>query len=150
MGLIKFFKELFGGKKVEDCDTCGCDTPESSPTPEVCEVVEVPTEVVETKEVPTQEVVETKEVEVPVVKTEETKKPARRRSKAKTEKKEVKVISEKLAEVATEKKVTAKDIKGKKKSEFPIDAPVAEVAPEKKSKPRRRRKPKPKTDEGQA
>jgi hypothetical protein len=122
MGLIKFFKELFGGKKVEDCDTCGCDTPESCPTPEVCEVVEVPTV----------EVVETKEVEVPVVKAEETKKPARRRSKAKT--------------------VTAKDIKGKskKKSEFPIEAPVAEVAPEKKSKPRRRRKPKPKTDEGQA
>ena len=146
MGLIKFFKELFGGKKAEDC---GCDTPGSCPTPEVCEV-EVPTvEVVETKvEVPTVEVVETK---VPV-KTEEPKKQVRRRSKAKTEKKEVEVISEKLAEVATEKKVTAKDIKGKakKKSEHPIDAPVAEVAPEKKSKPRRRRKPKPKTDEGQA
>jgi hypothetical protein len=135
MGLIKFFKELFGGKKAEDC---GCDTPESCPTPEVCEV-----------EVPAVEAVETKEVEVPVVKAEETKKPARRRSKAKTEKKEVEVISEKLAEVATDKKVTAKDIKGKKKSEFPIEAPVAEVAPEKKSKPRRRRKPKPKTDEGQ-
>ena len=133
MGLIKFFKELFGGKKAEDC---GCDTPGSCPTPEVCEV-----------EVPTVEVVETK-VEVPVVKTEEPKKQVRRRSKAKTEKKEVEVISEKLAEVATEKKVTAKDIKGKakKKSEFPIDAPVVEVAPEKKSKPRRRRKPKPKTD----
>ena len=133
MGLIKFFKELFGGKKAEDC---GCDTPGSCPTPEVCEV-----------EVPTVEVVETK-VEVPVVKTEEPKKQVRRRSKAKTEKKEVEVISEKLAEVATEKKVTAKDIKGKakKKSEHPIDAPVAEVAPEKKSKPRRRRKPKPKTD----
>ena len=133
MGLIKFFKELFGGKKAEDC---GCDTPGSCPTPEVCEV-----------EVPTVEVVETK-VEVPVVKTEEPKKQVRRRSKAKTEKKEVEVISEKLAEVATEKKVTAKDIKGKakKKSEFPIEAPVAEVAPEKKSKPRRRRKPKPKTD----
>jgi hypothetical protein len=132
MGLIKFFKELFGSKKSEVCE------------------VEVPAvEVVETKvEVPAVEVVETK-VEVPVVKTEETKKPARRRSKAKTEKKEVEVISEKLAEVATEK-VTAKDIKGKKKSEFPIEAPVAEVAPEKKSKPRRRRKPKPKTDEGQA
>ena len=148
MGLIKFFKELFGGKKAEDC---GCDTPGSCPTPEVCEV-EVPTvEVVETKvEVPTVEVVETKEV--PVVKTEEPKKQVRRRSKAKTEKKEVNAISEKLAEVATEKKVTAKDIKGKakKKSEFPIEAPVAEVAPEKKSKPRRRRKPKPKTDEGQA
>ena len=136
MGLIKFFKELFGGKKAEDC---GCDTPESCPTPEVCEV-----------EVPTVEVVETKEVEVPVVKTEEPKKQVRRKSKAKTEKKEVEVISEKLAEVATDKKVTAKDIKGKKKSEFPIEAPVAEVAPEKKSKPRRRRKPKPKTDEGQA
>ncbi len=133
MGLIKFFKELFGGKKAEDC---GCDTPGSCPTPEVCEV-----------EVPTVEVVETK-VEVPVVKTEEPKKQVRRRSKAKTEKKEVEVISEKLAEVATEKKVTAKDIKGKakKKSEFPIEAPVAEVTPEKKSKPRRRRKPKPKTD----
>jgi hypothetical protein len=136
MGLIKFFKELFGGKKAEDC---GCDTPESCPTPEVCEVLEVPTV----------EVVETKEVEVPVV-TEEPKKQVRRRTKAKTEKKEVKVISEKLAEVATEKKVTAKDIKGKKKSEFPIETPVSEVAPEKKSKPRRRRKPKPKTDEGQA
>ena len=136
MGLIKFFKELFGGKKVEDC---GCDTPESCPTPEVCEV-----------EVPTVEVVETKEVEVPVVKTEEPKKQVRRKSKAKTEKKEIEVISEKLAEVATDKKVTAKDIKGKKKSEFPIEAPAAEVAPEKKSKPRRRRKPKPKTDEGQA
>lgn len=132
MGLIKFFQELFGGKKAEVCE------------------VEVPTvEVVETKEVevPAVEVVETK-VEVPVVKTEEPKKQVRRRSKAKTEKKEVEVISEKLAEVATEKKVTAKDIKGKakKKSEFPIEAPVAEVAPEKKSKPRRRRKPKPKTD----
>ena len=136
MGLIKFFKELFGGKKAEDC---GCDTPESCPTPEVCEV-----------EVPTVEVVETKEVEVPVVKTEEPKKQVRRKSKAKTEKKEVEVISEKLAEVATDKKVTAKDIKGKKKSEFPIEVPVAEVGPEKKSKPRRRRKPKPKTDEGQA
>lgn len=136
MGLWKFFKELFGGKKAEDC---GC-TPGSCPTPEVCEV-----------EVPTVEVVETK-VEVPVVKTEEPKKQVRRRSKTKTEKKEVKVISEKLAEVATEKKVTAKDIKGKakKKSEFLIEAPVAEVAPEKKSKPRRRRKQKPKTDEGQA
>jgi hypothetical protein len=132
MGLIKFFKELFGGKKTEDC----VDTHESCSTPEV------------QVEVPAVEVVETK-VEVPVVKTEETKKPARRRSKAKTEKKEVEVISEKLAEVATDKKVTAKDIKGKK-SEFPIDATVAEVAPEKKSKPRRRRKPKPKTDEGQA
>jgi hypothetical protein len=132
MGLIKFFKELFGGKKTEVCE------------------VEVPTvEVVETKEVevPTAEVVETK---VPVVKTEEPKRQVRRRSKAKTDKKEVEVISEKLAEVATEKKVTAKDIKGKKKSEHPIDAPVVEVAPEKKSKPRRRRKPKPKTDEGQA
>ena len=53
MGLIKFFKELFGGKNAEDC---GCDTPESCPTPEVCEV-----------EVPAVEVVETKEVEVPVV-----------------------------------------------------------------------------------
>jgi hypothetical protein len=145
MGLIKFFKELFGGKKAEDC---GCDTPGSCPTPEVCEVEVPAVEVVETKvEVPTVEVVETKEV--PVVKTEEPKKQVRRRSKAKTEKKEVEVISEKLAEVATEKKVTAKDIKGKKKSEFPI-APVAEVTPEKKSKPRRRRKPKPKTDEGQA
>jgi hypothetical protein len=127
MGLIKFFKELFGGKKTEDC---GCDTPESCPTPEVCEV-----------EVQTVKVVETK-VEVPVVETEEPKKEARVRA----EKKEVKVISEKLEEVA---KVTAKDIKGKKKSEFPIETSVSEVVPDKK-KPRRRRKPKPKTDEGQA
>ena len=118
MGFIKFFKELFGSKKTKDC----CNTPESCSTPEVCKV-EVLTEV------PTK-------VEVPTVEP-----------KAKVEKKEVNVISEKLAEVA-DKKVTVKDIKGKKKSEFPIEAPVAEVTPEKKSKPRRRRKPKPKNDEG--
>ena len=123
MGLIKFLKGLFGSKKVEDC---GCDTPASCPTPEVCKV-----------EVPTEEVVYAE----PVVEVVEVKK----QTIAKTEKKEVKVISEKLAKVA-DKKVTAKEIKNK--SEFPITSEVTEVLPEKK-KPRRRRKPKPKTDEGQ-
>lgn len=61
MGLWKFLKGIFGAKETVDC---GCDTPESCPTPEVCEV-----------EVPVVKAVETKKevvVEVPV-QAEETK-----------------------------------------------------------------------------
>jgi len=109
MGLWKFLKGLFGSKETEDC---GCDTTESCPTPEVCEV-----------EVPTVEVVETKKevvVEVPVQ--------------------------------AEETKVTAKEIKAKrrrpaKKTEEVKDA-VATEEPVVKAKPRRRRKPKAKPENG--
>ena len=111
MGLWKFFKGLFGSKETEDC---GCDTPGSCPTPEVCEV-----------EVPTVEVVETKKevvVEVPVVKAEETK-------------------------------VTAKEIKAKRRRPAKKTEEVKEVVATEeavvKAKPRRRRKPKAKPENGE-
>lgn len=109
MGLWKFFKGLFGSNETEDC---GCDTPESCPTPEVCEV------------------------EVPAVKAEETKKE---------------VVVE-VPVKAEETKVTAKEIKAKrrrpaKKTEEVKEAVVTEEAVV-KAKPRRRRKPKAKPENG--
>ena len=109
MGLWKFLKGLFGSKEAEDC---GCDTPGSCPTPEVCEV-----------EVPTVEVVETKKevvVEVPVQ--------------------------------AEETKVTAKEIKAKRRRPAKKTEEVKEVVATEeavvKAKPRRRRKPKAKPENG--
>jgi hypothetical protein len=114
MGLWKFLKGLFGSKETEDC---GCDTPGSCPTPEVCEV-EVPTvEVVETKK---EVVVEVPTVEVPVQ--------------------------------AEETKVTAKEIKAKRRRPAKKTEEVKEVVateePVVKAKPRRRRKPKAKPENG--
>ena len=57
----------------------------------------------------------------------------------------VKVIEERLAEVAEKKVVTAKEIKGKVKKTPVTNDVKSDVAPEVK-KPRRKRKPKPKTD----
>jgi hypothetical protein len=108
MGLWKFLKGLFGSKEAEDC---GCDTPVSCPTPEVCEV-----------EVPTIEVVEPKKVVVEVpVQAEETK-------------------------------VTAKEIKAKRRRPTKKTEEVKEVVATEeavvKAKPRRRRKPKAKPENG--
>jgi hypothetical protein len=108
MGLWKFLKGIFGAKETEDC---GCDTPESCPTPEVCEV------------------------EVPVVKAVETKKE---------------VVKQEVPVKAEETKVTAKEIKAKrrrpaKKTEEVKEAVATEVV---KAKPRRRRKPKAKPENG--
>jgi len=109
MGLWKFLKGIFGAKETVDC---GCDTPESCPTPEVCEV------------------------EVPVVKAVETKKE---------------VVVE-VPVQAEETKVTAKEIKAKRKRPAKkteeVKEEVATEATEKKAKPRRRRKPKAKPENG--
>lgn len=118
MGLWKFLKGLFGGNKAEDC---GCDNPESCKTPEVCDV-----------EVPTVEVVETK-LEV-----------------------QAEVVTEKVETEKVEEKVTAKEIKAKSRTRKPrAKKEVKEVAAEtevkeekKASKPRRRRKPKAKPENG--
>jgi len=130
MGLWKFLKGIFGANKVEDC---GCDD-QSCATPEVCEV-----------EVPTVEVVETKAPiveQAPVVETK-LEVPAE-------------VVTEKVETEKVEEKVTAKEIKAKSRTRKPrakkeVKEVVAEteVKEEKKaSKPRRRRKPKAKPENG--
>lgn len=109
MGLIKFFQELFGGKKAE-----------------VCEV-----------EVPTAKVVETKKVEVPTAKVAETKKE---------------VVKQEVPVQAEETKVTAKEIKAKRRRPAKKTEEVKEVVATEeavvKAKPRRRRKPKAKPENG--
>jgi len=125
MGLWKFFKELIGGNQTEDC---GCDNTESCKTPEVCDV------------------------EVPTIKVEETKTPVME-NKLEVQ---AEVVTEKVEAEKVEEKVTAKEIKAKSRTRKPkakkeVKEVVAEteVKEEKKaSKPRRRRKPKAKPENG--
>jgi hypothetical protein len=83
----------------------------------------------------------TPEVKVPVVKAEEIKKEV------------VKEVKQEVPVQAEETKVTAKEIKAKrtpaiKKTEVKAEEVSTEVVAEKKAKPRRRRKPKAKPENG--